>query len=502
MQAHRFSVMPDKIWVARNKEALMSEVAGASAKQEQGVSVFARLARVFDVMSIVLPQRFVYSVVKPVLVVVLMVGVAGGGWITSVSAAHKSLPGEPLHYLTLAAESAKITVARVSGNGDIATLLEVERAQKRLEEARTLVRAAQTNPVAAEKKKQNDYAKKAVSDAKKSLETVNKDLESAQRSKDTQQAFALAKAVIPEVENVEVTFKEVAVDLQNAQAVAAASNSTATPATPAAADANDEFSKNIEEVAGLVAQTHIAADVVIVKKFEESAGAVNSAVVEQHLSDQIAKLSNVVENTSLKTKKNAEDVLKMQKELQVSVETPAGQQVVETVGKIAQETAKVADSLGTVASTAKEALTKAEELVGKQEYSQAAQQIAAVRELATVASKTASDVAQVAKSVEKVGTEEGKMTNPDAVLPVLDKITNTGTALVMPLAAPGAPADTTPATPATNTGTSAAVPTQPSSSATGTFGNVTLPAAGSATPTVANTVPVPAPQPSENKLSQ
>src|SRR3989338_3789157 len=90
-------------------------------------------------MSIFLPYSFVHKVVRPVVVLLLVVGMGISSWVVAASAPSESLPGEWLYSAKRVTEKTQVMMADVVGDTNGSTMLHIEFAKRRAEETRDIV---------------------------------------------------------------------------------------------------------------------------------------------------------------------------------------------------------------------------------------------------------------------------------------------------------------------------------------------------------------------------
>ncbi len=167
---------PDAAWVKDTRAALLSDISSQLAKTPTNTRPSWTAS-----FSYLLPQSMLASV-RSFAVLVLVMGLAVGGWLTSVSASTNSLPGDLLYGVKLASEKTQITVARVTGNKQSAVTLSLKSASNRASEIKQI-------------------AKKKPSEVQKATESLEKNLQDAahnvQDVKETNvsHAAALAKEI-------------------------------------------------------------------------------------------------------------------------------------------------------------------------------------------------------------------------------------------------------------------------------------------------------------------
>jgi len=111
----------------------MTQVYQTRAASVETVPLYIRariLAKLF------IPESVWRFALQPALVVVLVLGVGTGGWITSVQAASKSLPGDALYSIKIAGEKTQVAFASLSHDERAVTGLRMVFASRRLDEVK------------------------------------------------------------------------------------------------------------------------------------------------------------------------------------------------------------------------------------------------------------------------------------------------------------------------------------------------------------------------------
>lgn len=174
LNSERASLYPRKEWLETNRGILLTQIKNTiDATLESKTSVFDNI---WEAFSLVMPSRTVYSVVRPFVALLAIMGMAGGGWVGSVSASQNSLPGDVLYNVKLVSEGAHLAIAQVTADDATVATLRVERAARRLDEARQLVRNS------GEDKDVAVRVEKAVKDAKTQIQAVKENLAKAKEN--------------------------------------------------------------------------------------------------------------------------------------------------------------------------------------------------------------------------------------------------------------------------------------------------------------------------------
>lgn len=140
----RFSPTPESM--ERVRQRVMARVYATRPEQVEPVSFYTKariLAKLF------IPENLWRFALQPALVMVLVLGVGTGGWITSVQAASNSLPGDALYSIKLASERTQVALASLSSDDRAVTGLHVAFAKRRLDEVNRVVKKPNSKKKAA-----------------------------------------------------------------------------------------------------------------------------------------------------------------------------------------------------------------------------------------------------------------------------------------------------------------------------------------------------------------
>ena len=83
-------VRPSEEWLKNNRELLLSQIKNTVPVRRSRIS----WEGIWQTMSVFLPGAFVYKVVRPVMVVLLVFCLGVSGWIATVDASSDALPGD------------------------------------------------------------------------------------------------------------------------------------------------------------------------------------------------------------------------------------------------------------------------------------------------------------------------------------------------------------------------------------------------------------------------
>ena len=162
--------LPSPEAMEQNRQMVMAYVRQTKAEQAEPVSLYFRaqtLAKLF------IPRDVWRFALQPALVMVLVLGLGTGGWITSVQAASKSLPGDALYSIKIASEQTQVALANLSQDERVVTGLHMAFAKRRLDEMKQVVRKP-------DGKKKAANASTAVRGFKKEMTRLHDSLKSVQ----------------------------------------------------------------------------------------------------------------------------------------------------------------------------------------------------------------------------------------------------------------------------------------------------------------------------------
>lgn len=164
----RFQSTPES--EERVRQRVMAVVYATRPEQVEPVSFYTKariLAKLF------IPENVWRFALQPALVTVLVLGVATGGWVTSVHAASNSLPGDVLYSIKIASEKTQVALASLSQDERAITGLRVAFAKRRLDEVKQVVKKPSG-------KKKAVNASTAVRGFKNQMTTLHDSLKTAQ----------------------------------------------------------------------------------------------------------------------------------------------------------------------------------------------------------------------------------------------------------------------------------------------------------------------------------
>lgn len=252
-------VKPGEEWLKKNRELLLSQIKNTVSSKTGTKFDFEY---VWQAMSVFLPYSFVHKVARPVIVVMLIIGMGIGSWVAAVSASSEALPGEWLYPAKRATEKTQVVVADVVGDKKGSTMLHVEFAKRRAIETKTIV--SQNDP---DKIK---IASKTINDLKNEIKTVSNKLEEIKTAVDS--PAQVAQNITQSAQQIKDVLKEVKENLL-----------TATDATTSIND----LTTQVSEAKNLAKDTAVKAVEVMVEKHLQGDNTVSKDEVKQAISDQL-----------------------------------------------------------------------------------------------------------------------------------------------------------------------------------------------------------------------
>ena len=271
-------VKPSEKWLKDNRALLLSQIKNTVA---QKTDTKFHMENIWQGMSIFLPSSFVYKVVRPVGVVMLIIAMGVGSWVATVDASYESLPGEWLYSAKRATEKTQVAVANVVGDKNGVTKLHMEFAKRRAAETKKIISTNVPNKI--------KIASETVNDLKKEIETVSdklKEIKTIQNS-----SAEMAQNINQDAQQIKDVLKEVKVNLL-------ASVNTTTVAN---------LSDQVSEVKNLAKDTAAQAVDVMVAKHLQGDTSVSKDDVKQAINDQ---LQSVIKEAA-ELKQNAVEVNKV-----------------------------------------------------------------------------------------------------------------------------------------------------------------------------------------------
>jgi len=129
-------VTPRPEWLISDRARLVSQISN-TVKSEKTNS----WDNLWLGMSIFLPKQFVFGVVRPVAVLLIVAMVGTSGWIATVDASYRSLPGDWLYPAKRVVEKTQLVTAAIIGAKKTEARLHSEFAKRRADEIKTVIKS-------------------------------------------------------------------------------------------------------------------------------------------------------------------------------------------------------------------------------------------------------------------------------------------------------------------------------------------------------------------------
>lgn len=354
-------VNPDRVWVTRNREQMMTQIKNTIPETKPKFD----LEMIWQAVGIFIPNKIVYSVVRPLAVFVLVGTLATSGWIASVSATQNSLPGELGYSVKRATEKTQVAVASIISTEEVEAQMHMDLASKRAKEIKQVVVENKNNST--------KNAQVAMVDLEKSIQTAGEKIKNVGETK--------PEKVLEVSKNVTEKTKEIKENLKNVEAQ------------------NNEI--DINNVQKITSEISIGAVELVVKKKEEGKVVVSEEEVKKLVSDQI----DIISSDANIVQQKAEVVAGQMVIVESSQTTSTAEITTSGVSMVAENTVSakslVEDTSKTVADNIQQtekSLTEAKTLVESNHLLEAIQKVKEV-------TQANQETAQVVKETQKVVTE-------------------------------------------------------------------------------------------------
>lgn len=257
LQSLRAGGDANPVWQREIRDTLV-KLAAHDLERAPRINPFAAQ---FSFARILMPYRMSHYVLRPVFVSVLVLGVALGGFATSVSASYQSLPGDILYGVKLATEGAQVKLA---GDAQAKVELTVEFAGRRVTEMTKIIE----RPAPAQKKV--EQVKVAVKQMKDDLATVQKQITEL-KTDQPEKVVEVAKLVDRKTEELHHTLSKTA------------------------EKAPGDMQGAVKEAKDATVDAGVAAVVAIVQAHEGGKDTISTADVKEQMSDKITSLEEKVD---------------------------------------------------------------------------------------------------------------------------------------------------------------------------------------------------------------
>ncbi len=340
-------VSPRPEWVAGNRNLLLSQI--TNTLPQANSEIVPMFERVWPALSLFLPRQFVYNVVRPIGVLVLVSLLGLSGWVATSSASNEALPGDTLYPVKIALEKTKVALAETVGNGNVRTQAHITYSQNRVTEIKRLKDTADP--------KKDFHIAEAVSNLKEGVEHINDSL-NKDLSGDT------IKDAKENTDQVKSTLQEVSSNLASASST------------------NVDLSKEITATTNLAKDTAVKAIEIFVTKVDDQSVSPEAAksVLNDAISSIVTDVDNSKQNVTL-VKNIAQAAEAGVKDFQAVIRKQNSSTTAETE-KISKELSSAASQATAAATTIEiksvevnKKITQAQELVNSDQLSAAVDKI-------------------------------------------------------------------------------------------------------------------------------
>jgi hypothetical protein len=269
-------VTPRPEWLKADRARLLSQISNTVKTEKTNP-----WNNIWLGMSIFLPKRFVFSVVRPIAILLIVTMVGTSGWIATVDASYRSLPGDWLYPAKRVVEKTQLVTAAIIGAKKTEARLHSEFAKRRADEIKTVIKS--TDPEVQKR------VASVVKDLTEEINSANAKLDKL-ISTQTEGTAEMAKEVQKNTEQISNLLKEVKDELN--------------ASVSAESEEIKDISNKIIEATELSKDTSIKAMEVLVSNYligKAHKNAVLSAIdqiIKSSISE-VAKTKKNVENTKI-----------------------------------------------------------------------------------------------------------------------------------------------------------------------------------------------------------
>ena len=326
-------VNPRAEWLKSNRALLLSQITNTLpvAKEERTYRK-QHWQTIWSALSIFIPERIVYTIIRPIAVVLIAAIIVTSGSIGAVDAAYEALPGDWLYPAKRVTEKTQVAVAAFIGGKNAETKLHVEFAKRSAAEAKKII--TQDGP-----NKTNQVAS-TVADLKSEISSITQRLDEANGAGNGTQ---LPVEVVQEVKQNAEQIKGVLQDVKNTLSATTSLE-------------NSALSKEVSETKDLVKDVSVKAVAVIVSKHLDG----DQAISKKDAQDSInATLQDVVADTG-EAKQNVDGVKTVVETAQTEAKGLASDAKKQSNSELATSTQQFADKVTAVANQTVAAVLKTE----------------------------------------------------------------------------------------------------------------------------------------------
>ncbi len=331
---------------------------------------------VWEAMSVVVPSRAVYSVVRPAVMIMTVFGLATGTWITGAFASLDSKSGELLYPVKLGIEKTTETVVGITQGEAAKTKVKAENLSRRVEEAQALVAEAAESGDA-------DVAEHV----DKTIERFKKDIAEVSQTLDELKGADLVAAI--DVAKVVDETSEKIVEILDDTHEAIVSNNTMIP---------EEVKVIVAEAAEANAETEKKTVEVYLETLASGEEVISKEEVKEVIDKKIERIERAVDAAQEDAKNAAETVVTAPDTLQVDQT-----RVIDSSKEVEEATTEV-----------KEALEEAKELLEGDDFTEVVKRVQELAPITQEVKVRAVEVEEAAKEIVE-NTETQSETETEVV---------------------------------------------------------------------------------------
>ena len=212
LKGSKHTANPDAAWVASSRARLLSHIERTT--EEIPTRIFS-LVHLWSALSLIIPQRTVYAVVRPTFIFVVCFSLGTAGWLTTVSASLESLPGDTLYPVKLATEHTQVAVVEAMKGNAASTELRLSFVTRRVDEVNKVIAAPAAN---AEARKVR--VDQAVENLKTEVQTVSNKLSDVKQN-NPESVVQVAAAIERKVDAIQQSLEIAGVTTSSTAAVVA-----------------------------------------------------------------------------------------------------------------------------------------------------------------------------------------------------------------------------------------------------------------------------------------
>lgn len=392
-------VKPNEEWLKNNREILLSQIKNTVNPK---MSSKFNLENIWESVSILLPHSFVYKILRPVTVMVLVAAMGVGGWIATVAASSESLPGEWLYAAKIATEKTQVAVANVVGDKNTETNLHVEFAKRRAIETKKIISTGNPNKM--------KMASETVNNLKDEMKSVNTKLEEIKSTLGTSAQM---------VKNVNQNTEEIKDMLQEVKANLLVSTST------------DNLSTQVTEAKDLVKDTSVKAVEVMVAKHLQGDDSISKEEVKQVINEQLqsAMQDVVASKESAQEVKKAVDVVQTEvkqiaKDAKGTNEASSTQALSNKVDEAAKQTQEAVNKTQQFSNEADKTAGEVQQFLSEDNLSLAVDKVKEATDATKEAEKVTDDTIRVAQTVLPVVVKDQSVSSTLSLIVTTTPVTS------------------------------------------------------------------------------